>query len=94
MVTFQSGEATATPCLPNPVQLYFDQLESGIGFPGGSVVENLPANAGDAGSVPELGRSSREGAGNPLRYSCLENSRDRGTWQATVHVGAKESDTT
>ena len=93
-MTFQSGEATAIPCLPNPVQLYFDRLESGIGFPGGSVVENLPANAGDAGSVPESGRSSREGTGNPLWYSCLENSMDRGAWQATVHAVAKESDTT
>ena len=44
-------------------------------------VKNLPTNAGDArdmGSVPGLGRSSREGNGNPLHYSCLENSMDRG----------------
>ena len=63
------------------------------GFPGGSVVENLPANAGDAGSVLESGRSSREGTDNPLQNSCLGNSMDRGAWQATVHGVAKESDT-
>ena len=57
------------------------------GFPGGTVVKKLLASAGDArdvGSIPELRRSSREGSGNPLQYSCLENSMDRGTWQATV----------
>ena len=58
------------------------------GFPGGSVVKNPPASAGDArvvGSIPVLGRSPREGIGNPFQYSCLENSMDRGDWQATVH---------
>ena len=46
------------------------------GFPGGSVVKNLPANAGDAGDmglIPGSGRSPRGGNGNPLQYSCLEN---------------------
>ena len=55
---------------------------------GGAVVKNLPANAGDIGDsglIPGLGRSPREGNGNPLQYSCLENSMDRGVWQATVH---------
>ena len=50
--------------------------------------KNLPANAGDtgdAGSVPGLGRYPGEGNGNPLQYSCLENSMDRGTWWATVN---------
>ena len=65
-----------------------------IAFPGGSVVKNLPAKAGEAGSVLELGRSPGEGNGNPLQYSCLGNSMDRGAWQATVHGVAKESDTT
>ena len=49
------------------------------------VVKNPPANAGDArdtGSIPELRRSAREGNGNPLQYSCLENSKDRGFWQS------------
>ena len=42
-----------------------------LGFPGGSVVKNLPVNAGDSGSIPGLGRSPAEGNGNPLQYSCL-----------------------
>ena len=49
-------------------------------FPGGSVVKNLPANAGDlrnTGSIPGSGRSCEEGKGNPLQYSCLENPMDR-----------------
>ena len=56
---------------------------------GGSVVKNPPANAEGTGSIPGLGRSSGEGNGNPLQYSYLENSRDRGAWQATVHGVAK-----
>ena len=58
------------------------------GFPGGSVVKDLPASAGDAGDVgliPESGRSPGGGNGNPLQYSCLKNSNGRGAWQATVH---------
>ena len=42
-------------------------------------------NAGDPGSIPGLGRSSGEGDGHPLQYSCLENPMDRGAWRATVH---------
>ena len=53
------------------------------------MVKNPPANAGDLGSIPGLGRSPREGNGYPLQYSCLEDSMDRGAWQATVHVFAK-----
>ena len=53
-------------------------------FPGGSAVKNRPANAGDAGSIPESGRSPGGGNGNPLQYFCLENSMDRGAWWATV----------
>ena len=49
-----------------------------VGFPGGSVVKNLPANAGDTGLVPGSGRSPGVGNGNLLQYSCLENSMDRG----------------
>ena len=44
-----------------------------MGFPGGSVVKNPPANAGDVGSIPGLGRSLGDKNGNPLQYSCLEN---------------------
>ena len=61
-------------------------------FPGGSVVKNPPANAGDAedaGSIPGLGRSPRGGNGNPVQYSCLGNPMDRGAWPATIHRVAK-----
>ena len=58
------------------------------------MVKNLPANAGDAGSISGLGRPSGEGSGNPLQYSCLENPMNRGAWGATVHGATKESDTT
>ena len=58
-------------------------------FPGGSVVKNLPANAGDEGSIPGSGRSPGEGNGNPLQYSCLGNPRDRRAWRATVHAVIK-----
>ena len=54
------------------------------GFPGGSVVKNLPANARDSGLIPGLGRSPGEGNDNLLQYSYLENPTDRGAWQATV----------
>ena len=60
-----------------------------MGFPGGSVVKNPLANAGDVGSTPGSRRSPGEGNGNLLHYSWLENSMDRGAWQTTVH--AKES---
>ena len=65
-----------------------------MGFPGGLVVKNLPANAGDAGSTPGLGRSPGEGNGNPLQCSCLGNPMDRGAWWATVHGVVKELDMT
>ena len=55
------------------------------GFPDGSTVKNLPANAGDAGLIPGLARSPGEGNGNSLQYSCLENPKDRGACWATVH---------
>ena len=56
-----------------------------MGFPGGSVVKNAPANAGDMGSIPGLGRPLGEGNGNPLQHPCLGNPMDRGAWWATVH---------
>ena len=62
-----------------------------VGFPGGSVVKNLPANAGDVGLISGLGRFPGVGNGNPLQY-CLENSMDRGAWWAEVH-GVAESQT-
>ena len=64
------------------------------GFPGGSVVKNPPASAGDAGLIPGPGRSPGGGNGNPLQHSCLENPMDRGAWLATVHEVPKQSDMT
>ena len=62
-----------------------------MGFPGGSLVKNPPANAGDEGDaclISESGRSTGEGNSNPFQYSCLENPMDRGAWQVTV-VGSQ-----
>jgi len=59
-----------------------------LGFPGGMVVMNPVANAGDSGdmgSIPAPGRSTGGGNGNPLQYSFVENPMDREAWQATVH---------
>ena len=61
-------------------------------FPGGAVAKNLPANAGDTGDaslIPGSGRSPGVGDDNPLQYSCLENSMNRGAWWAIVHRVAK-----
>ena len=62
--------------------------------PGGSVVKNLPANAGDMGLIPGSEGSPGEGNGNPRQYSCLGNPMDREAWHIIVHRVAKESDTT
>ena len=56
-----------------------------LGFPHSSIGKNSSCNAGDLGLIPGSGRSSGEGNGNPLQYSCLENPMDKGAWQATVH---------
>ena len=64
-----------------------------MGFPGGSDGKESASNAGDSCPIPGSERSSGEGNGNPLQYSCLENPMDGGAWQATVH-GVAESDTT
>ena len=56
-----------------------------LGFPAGSHSKESACNARDPGSIPGLGRSSREGNDNPLQYSCLENPMNREVWQATVH---------
>ena len=63
-----------------------------LGFPGGSVVKKLLANAGDpgdAGLIPGSGRCPGEGNGHPLQYSCLGNPMEREAWQATVRGVAK-----
>ena len=59
------------------------------GLPGGSNGKESACNAGDPGSISGLGRSPGEWNGNPLQYSCRENSMDRGAWWATVHGVAK-----
>ena len=64
-----------------------------MGFPGGSAGKESACNAGDLGSIPGLGRSPGEGYSNPLHYSGLGNSMDRGDLQATVH-GVAQSETT
>ena len=63
----------------------------------GTVIKNLPANARDTrdvGLIPGSGRSPGGGHDNPLQYSCLENSMDRGAWWVTVHGVTEESDMT
>ena len=60
-----------------------------MSFPGGSDGRASACNAGDPGLIPGSGRSPEEGNGNPLQYSCLENSTDGGAWWATVNGVAK-----
>ena len=64
-----------------------------IGFLGGPDCKESACNAGDQGSIPGSGKSPGEGNGNPLQYSCLENSIDGGAWRVIVHGVAKSSDT-
>ena len=59
------------------------------GFPGSSEGKESACSVGDPGLIPELGRSPGEGNGNPLQYSCLENSMERGAWRVIVHAVAK-----
>ena len=63
-------------------------------FPGSPVVKNLPANAGDLGSIPGSRRSPGGENGNPLQCSCLEKPMDKGPWQVYSPWGLRESDTT
>ena len=62
---------------------------SNLGFPGGSDGRESACSVGHLGSIPELGRSPGQGKGYPLQYSGLENSMDRGPWQATLHEVSK-----
>ena len=68
--------------------LFYTAIGPIRGFPGGTVVKNHPANAGnvkDMGLIPGLGRSPGVVNDNPLQYPSLEDSMDRGAWKATVH---------
>ena len=67
------------------IHLFYIYIYNKWGFPGGSVVKNPSANAGHMSLIPDPGRFSGRGNGNPLQYSCLENPIGRGVWQATVH---------
>ena len=67
-------------------------IKEAWGFPGSSAGKESTCNVGDPGLITGSGRSPGEGIGYPLQYSCLENSRDRGGWQAAVH-GVKKSQT-
>ena len=58
---------------------------SKLNLPGGSDDKESVCNAGDPGSIPRLGRYPGEGNGYPFQYACLDNSMDKGAWQATVH---------
>ena len=68
------------------------EIEEVKGFPGGSDGKESAYNVGDLGSIPGFGRAPGEGNSYPLQYTCLENSLDRGAWQATVH-GVTKSQT-
>ena len=88
-----SNEGNDKVCVPaqgsvmKSVVLFSNSLQYIMrGFLGGSMIRNPPANAagaGDTSSIPGSGRSSGGGHGNPLQYSCLENSMERGAWRIT-----------
>ena len=87
--SFTHGDDTTHRTVYGPIYSYLLYL---VSFPGGAVVNNPSASAGDArevGSILGSGRSPGEGNGNPLQYSCLENPLDRGAWQDRVHGVAK-----
>ena len=85
--SYLSGmESNASPKPRSLLQISLASHKGTIGpFPAGSDGEESVCNAGDLGSISGLGRSPGEGYGSPLQCSCLENSIDRGAWQATVH---------
>ena len=73
---------------------FFNVVLLQLGFLGGSVVKNLPANAEDVDLTPMLGRFPGEGNSDPLQYSCLGSPMDRAAWWATAHGVTKMSDMT
>ena len=78
-------------CMHGIFLYFFSQLQVNLQLPqnGGSVVKNLPDNAGDLGLIPGCIRSPGEGTGNPLQYSCLGSPKDRGAWWGTVYGVSK-----
>ena len=72
--------------------LAYLEREHKLGFPGGSDSKESACNAGDPSSIPGSRRSLGEGNDNPLQYSCLESSMDRGAWRATMHGVANRHD--
>ena len=72
--------------IPTFIELIINSI---LGFPGGPLVKNLPADAGESDKIPGSGRSPGGEHGNPLQYSCLGNPMDRRAWWATVHGVAK-----
>ena len=79
-----NGNTLQYSCLENPMHRVSGSSD-GREFPGGSDSKESACSAGDLGSVPGSGKSPGEGNGYPLQYSGLENSLDRGSWQAIVH---------
>ena len=90
----QQKEAYHYPILGQIVRFIWVSKENELGFPGGSRVKNLPANAGDTDSIPRSGRSPGGGHGNPLQYPCLENPIGQRSLVGYSPWGGKESDTT
>ena len=80
---FEEGSKTVFICKLQ------DYIENPVGFPAGSDGKESVCNAGDPGMIPGWRRSPGGGHGNPLQYSCLENSMHKGAWWATVHGVSK-----
>ena len=97
MRTYYVGQGTLRHCdnldrkedKRERVYVYAWPIPTRMGFPCGSAGNESVCNAEDLGSIPGLGRSPREGKDYPVQYSGLENSMDRGDWQATVHKVSK-----
>ena len=90
LLTIASPSSFVMPDMWWPMtQVFWDIIVNHKGFPCSSDGKASAYNAGDQGSIPGLGRSSGEGNGNPLQYSCLQNPMDRGAWKPTVHAVAK-----
>ena len=91
LFVFPVVEGMTIKCLGENLSLYrinsnsSCHLWSTYSFPGGSDGKESACSAGDLGSIPRLERYPGEGNGNPLQYSCLQNSMDRGAWWSAVH---------